>query len=185
MKLDHVHAEFERGEVDAIETVSAPKVLDQLLSNSRHGAAEHEPLIGHLEGIDGDGRLLFRLDGSTDQPVPIAIGIELPDGQLVRAAREGRRALVVRTGGLNPRLVLTGLLRERVSMSARDAGAGQLEVLVDGETIRLEAKEKILLRCGKASLELRQDGRVVISGVYVIAKSRGPVKLKGATIALN
>lgn len=162
-------------------------LLETLIAVAPSGAAAGgglEALTGHLAGIDGDGRPLFVPEGQ-EQAVPVAIAIEISDGALVRAARSGRRAFVLRTGGETPRFLLAGLVRERVSARARDAGPGQLEVRVDGETVRVEAQREIELSCGKSSLLLRADGRVVLSGVYVVTKSNGPMKIKGATIALN
>ncbi len=168
------------------ESPEGAGLLETLLATSRvPGAAPGlEALTGHLAGIDGDGRVLFRPEGA-EQAVPVAIALEISDGALVRAARNGRRAFVLRTGGDSPRWLLAGLVRERVGAKARDAGPGQLEVKVDGETVKVEAQQQIELSCGKSSLVLRADGRVVLSGVYVVTKSNGPVKIKGATIALN
>lgn len=128
---------------------------------------------------------MFVAEGSTGAPVPVTIGIELSDGVLVKAARLRRRALVVRTADANPHWVLVGLLRERVAAKARDARPGQLEVTLDGETVRLSAERNIELRCGAASLLLRKDGKVVITGTNVVSSSRGSNRIRGATISLN
>ena len=174
---------------------TAGDLLENLLANARpapdartnpavpaHPATE--AVLGHLAGIDADGRVLFRPEGS-DVAVPVAIALEIGDGTLVKAARNGRAAMALRTTDSQPRWVLTGLVRERVAAKARAAGPGELEVKVDGETVRIEAQRSIELSCGKSSLVLRADGRVVLSGVYVVTKSNGPLKIKGATIALN
>ena len=160
-------------------------LLERLLAPRDKGAGPLEALTGHLAGIDDEGRLLFQPDGAGGEPIPVTIGLDLGDGPLVRAARQQQRALVLRTAGPRPGALLVALLRERVSAQAREAEPGRLEVSLDGEKLRLEAETEIELRCGKSSLLLRRDGRVVLSGVYVLTKSRGPVKLKGATIALN
>ena len=137
---------------------------------------------GHLDGLDDEGRVLFRESGASDS-VPVTIGMELSDGALVKAARIGRRALVLAAQGAAP--VLIGLLRERVSSEARDARPGQLEVRVDGETLRFEAEKTIELRCGKSRLVLHRDGRIVLKGSHIVSASSGPHRIKGATIALN
>ncbi len=142
---------------------------------------------GHLDGLDDTGRLLFRADdGDADHPsTPVIIGLEVSDGALVKAARTGRRALVLEpTEGLGP-AVLVGLLRERVAANARDAAPGELEVHLDGETLQLRADREIELRCGKSRLCLRKDGRVVLNGAHILSSSTGPQRIKGATIALN
>ena len=161
--------------------MSEPRLLSEAL------AAVERPgtrlLVGHLDGLDADGRILFRA-AQGGEPTPVTIGVELSDGALVKAARTGRRALVLAAEG-DGIAVLVGLLRERVAAHARDALPGDLEVRVDGETLRLTAESSIELRCGKARLVLRRDGRVTLEGAHIVSSSTGPHRIKGATIALN
>lgn len=147
--------------------------------------ASAEAVTGHLTGIDDEGRLLFRPEGSMGEPIAVAIGMPVADGTLVKAARQQSRALVVRTGDTPARWVLVGLVRERLSTQAVTARPGQLEVAMDGETLRLTAERDIVLKCGEASLTLRKDGKIVMSGTNVLTASRGPNRIKGASIALN
>ena len=148
-------------------------------------AAPGTLMTGHLTGVDEEGRLLFRPEGSTADPTPVAIGLELSDGTLVKAARQQRRALVARTADATPRLVLVGLVRDRVSAKLVTARPGTLEVGLDGETLRLTAERDLVLQCGEAKLTLRKDGKIVLSGSNILSASRGPHRIKGATIALN
>ncbi len=150
------------------------------------GPALHdtEALTGHLDGIDEEGRLLFRVEGE-DRSVPVSIGVDLPDDTLVQAAVVGRRGLVIRTSEARPRLVLIGLVRERVSSRARDRGGLEIQAKLDGETVQLSARKEIELKCGKARITLHESGRIEVSGTYILNRSRGPVKLKGATVEIN
>jgi hypothetical protein len=143
-----------------------------------------DAVTGHLEGIDGEGRLLFREEGEASC-VPVAIGVDLPDDTLVQAAKLGRRALVIRTSEPRPRLVLVGLVRERVSSAALDREGTPVEATVDGEMVRLTAETQIELKCGKARITLHKNGRIEVSGTYLLNRSRGPLKLKGATVEIN
>ena len=61
----------------------------------------------------------------------------------------------------------------------------RLEVTMDGEKVRLQAEHDIELRCGKASITLRYDGRIEVRGTHILSASRGPNRVKGATVALN
>jgi hypothetical protein len=140
---------------------------------------------GHLDGLDDEGRVLFRPDGAKES-LPVAIGLEIPDGAVVKAARTGRRALVLAPpAGSGSSPVLVALPRERVAAAARDAVPGELQVRVDGETLVLRADQEIELRCGKSRLKLRKDGRVMLNGAHIVSASSGPNRIKGATIALN
>jgi hypothetical protein len=149
--------------------------------------SEIEPgqlISGHLDGIDDEGRVRFVAEGA-EESVPVAIGVALPDASVVEAARMRRRAMVSRTSDAVSRLVLVGLVRERVSSLARDAAPGELQVNLDGETLRLEGKTKVELVCGRARIVLHQNGRVEVSGTHLLTRSRGPVRIKGATVHLN
>lgn len=146
-------------------------------------AGDHR--TGHLAGVDDEGRVLFCPEGHHGEPIAVAIGLPLSDVALLEAARQGRRAIVLRADGADgtERFVLVGLVRERLSGSAlRREG---LDARLDGEVVRLEAKGRIELVCGEASLILEADGRVTISGTHVVSSSRGANKIKGATISLN
>lgn len=141
-------------------------------------------ITGHLDGVDDEGRVRFVPEGAPDA-FPVSIGIEISDGALVRAARRMSRAAVMRTADPTARWVLVGLVRDRVSTKALDAKAGRLEVKMDGEKVVLEAEHDIELKCGRASITLRYDGRIELKGTHILSASRGPNRVKGATIALN
>lgn len=162
---------------------SVPEWLHGPLAR-RDGAPEPTLVTGHLTGIDDGGRPLFLAEGA-QASIAVAIGISSPDGVIVRAARRQQRALVARTTDEAPRWVLVGLVRDRVSAASRDAKHGRLELTVDGEKLKLEAEHDIELRCGQASITLRYDGRIEVRGTHILSASRGPNRVKGATIALN
>jgi hypothetical protein len=165
------------------EIPSQPEWLQGLV-NRRESDDSPQLLTGHLRAIDGEGRLVFQPEGRDDL-FPVTIGLDASDGTLVQAVRRQRRALVMRTGDPVARWVLVGLVRDRIGEKARDAKPGRLEVTVDGEKVRLEAEHDIELKCGQASLTLRYDGRIELRGTHILSASRGPNRVKGATIALN
>lgn len=150
----------------------------------RESAGSAGTLTGHLCGLDDEGRLLFEPEDG-GRPFEVAIAMSVSDGVIVRAVRRRARVLVLRTGDAAPRWLLVGLVRERVGEKARDAKPGRLEVSVDGEKVKLEAEHDIELRCGQACITLRFDGRIELRGTHILSASRGPNRVKGATIALN
>jgi hypothetical protein len=58
-------------------------------------------------------------------------------------------------------------------------------VRVDGRRMSIEACDELELRCGKASITLRRNGRVVVRGTYVETYSQGTNRIKGATVEFN
>lgn len=62
---------------------------------------------------------------------------------------------------------------------------GQVEVDADGERLMVSAKEQLVLRCGKASITLTKEGKVLIQGAYVSSRSSGINRIKGGSVQLN
>jgi hypothetical protein len=56
---------------------------------------------------------------------------------------------------------------------------------VDGERLVLSAKREIVLRCGDASITLTEAGKVLIRGNYLLSRSSGANRIKGAAVEIN
>jgi type VI secretion system secreted protein VgrG len=60
------------------------------------------------------------------------------------------------------------------------------DIDVDGEAkIVVEAKKKMVFKCGDASITLKQDGKILIKGKDVTVKGSGNVLIKGQKVAEN
>jgi uncharacterized protein (DUF2345 family) len=55
----------------------------------------------------------------------------------------------------------------------------------DGKRVRVTAKDEIVLECGKASITLRRNGRVVVRGTHVETNSEGTNRIKGGHVRVN
>lgn len=63
---------------------------------------------------------------------------------------------------------------------------GKLEkVHVNGKKIQIEADEEIFLKCGKGSILINRQGKIVIRGTNLISRSKGMNKIKGAGVSIN
>lgn len=60
-----------------------------------------------------------------------------------------------------------------------------LTVQVDDERYVIRAEREIVLRCGDASITLTRAGKVIIKGNYILTRSTGYNKIKGAAIDIN
>jgi hypothetical protein len=56
---------------------------------------------------------------------------------------------------------------------------------VDGERVLITADREIVLRCGEASITLTSAGKVLIRGTYVLTRSSGANRIKGAAVEIN
>lgn len=62
--------------------------------------------------------------------------------------------------------------------SATGAGATEDELLID-------ADRKLTLRCGKSSITLYPNGKIVLRGEYILSDAEGVNRLAGGRIELN
>ncbi len=60
-----------------------------------------------------------------------------------------------------------------------------LDVEADGERVVLEGKKEIVLRCGKASITLTADGRIVLKGVELVSSASETNRIKGSRVKIN
>lgn len=58
-------------------------------------------------------------------------------------------------------------------------------VEADGQRMVVVADRELVLRCGKASVSLRHDGRVEIRGEEILTQAVGPNRIRGGSVELN
>lgn len=56
---------------------------------------------------------------------------------------------------------------------------------LDGERLELSAEREIVLRCGKASITLTREGKVLIRGAYLSSRSSGVNRIRGGSVQIN
>ncbi len=154
----------------------APRESRKPASSARRRATASQVCLGRLVGWDERGALVEH-DGARG-PVPARLIKALSRAALAREA--AARSEVVLLVQADPRegTVILGLLQPL-------AGASELEVLVDGQRIALEAQDEIVLKCGEAAITLRRNGRIAIRGVEVESRARGKNRIKGGSVAIN
>ena len=59
------------------------------------------------------------------------------------------------------------------------------ELIVDGRKLLLHAAEEIVLRCGKGSIVIRSDGKIIIKGTNVVSRATVTNKIKGGAVRIN
>ena len=62
---------------------------------------------------------------------------------------------------------------------------GADNVFIDGKRFTFDAKEQIVLRCGKSSITLTRAGKVLIKGAYLLHRSSGVNRIRGASVHIN
>ncbi|EJL77490.1 hypothetical protein PMI12_01650 [Variovorax sp. CF313] len=128
--------------------------------------------VAAFAGFDAEGRFLVTLgDGMAPVQALSTVGLAPGDAgaAIVVAFEQGEVRHPVIVGRLQP----------------PRSGTPVLDARVDGERVVLQARERIELRCGEASIVLTRSGKVLINGNYVLSRSRGANRVKGAYVGIN
>ena len=137
-----------------------------------------------------------RFHGFDQDDAPLLAGLRHFPGEVVRARTTvalqsghiGCTVLVMCEDGDWTLPIVIGVMQEhRKDDVVLPVGSGALSVQVhaDGDRLVLNAEREVVLQCGAASITLTRAGKVLIQGSYVMTRSTGYNKIKGAAIDIN
>jgi len=134
---------------------------------------ESPPLVlATLVAVDEQG-LSLSYPGAPTEPQPVLATIPLAENDV------GCVLALAFIDGARERPIVIGRVRD--PFEDPDAPL----VVADGERVRVEARQELVLCCGKASITLRANGRVVVRGTYVESRAQGVNRIRGGTVAIN
>lgn len=166
---------------------SAAEDLNRLLEAPVEGgvsSAERKQIVGVVVGT----LIGFADAGATplvtyhDQPGTAALPAHATVG--LHGGHIGRRAVLMFEGGDPHRPIILGCL-QTVHPTPLSAETDRIVVDADDDHLIVSAKERIVLRCGKASITLTKAGKVILQGAYVSSQSSGVLRIKGGSVQIN
>ena len=146
---------------------------------SAPAAALPRAVTGRLHGFGLDERpLVAGVPGLPGEIVAARTAVPLRRSQIDAAV-----ALVFEHGDAR-RPIILGVLQDEPA-AAPDAPSQPVSIRADDERFVVSAEREIVLQCGEASITLTRAGKVLIKGTYVISRSSGYNKIKGAAVDIN
>ena len=136
--------------------------------------------IGTLVGFADDGATPLVV--YADQPTPAAQRARTTID--LHGAHIGRPAVLLFEDGDPGLPIVLGCVRQAHENALADT-TGHVEVESDGKRLLVSAQDQIVLRCGKASITLTKEGKVILQGAYVSNQSSGVLRLKGGSVQIN
>jgi len=130
------------------------------------------PVVGRLVRCGSGGVLVEFADNPLGRPVAARTTTPLDP------AAVGAEVLLLFENGDSARPIVVGVIRPPDTAAAVPAE-------LDGERLLLTADREIVLRCGEASITLTRAGKVLIRGTYVLTRSSGANRIKGAAVEIN
>jgi hypothetical protein len=143
--------------------------------------------VGWIVQMPVDGRPLVDFPGNPGGPVEARhIVATPPDG--FTAAAAPNVLLAFESGDLG-RPIILGFIgdslvpaAERVETIIRER---EWSVRLDRKSVVFDAEEEIVLRCGKSSVTLQKDGRIVLKGVEIVSRAVETNKIRGGNVIIN
>lgn len=131
------------------------------------------PVVGRVLGLMDDGRPLIDFPGAISLHAARST-VEVSEHHI------GSEILITFESGDVEKPIITGILR-----SFNGNGTPSAAIKVDDERLVFTAEREIVLQCGSASITLTRAGKVLIRGAYVLSRSSGANRIKGASVQIN
>ena len=134
-----------------------------------------------------------RLYGFDLEEAPLVVGLPGIPHEIVSARTTstllrrhiGADVVVVFDQGEVRRPIIIGVLQNPRALPAAAAPEPLVPAQVDDQRVELTAEREIVLKCGEASITLTRAGKVIIKGAYILSRSSGYNKIKGAAVDIN
>jgi hypothetical protein len=160
-----------------------------------HHTSSQEPILGSrvgwVVGIEPGRGLLVDYEGNTAGPLPALSTVPLDAKSLEQAVASQQRAVLLFENGVPTRPLLVGLVQVVSGTPLLDellearVPSQDMEARVDGKRVVIEGQDEIVLSCGKASITLRRNGKVIIKGVQLESSAAGVNRIKGGSVQIN
>jgi len=174
---------------DPFEALVVEQTADEFSVLSSRPMVSPQPQAMPLSG----GAATGRLHGFDLEDHPLVSGLAQLPGEVVVARTTvpllrqmmGDSVVVLFERGDPSRPIIVGVLQERARRLEPTGKPQQLSIQADDDRYVVTAEREIVLRCGDASITLTRAGKVIIKGNYIISRSTGYNKIKGAAIDIN
>ena len=149
--------------------------------------------VAEREAAPVPATVTARLYGFNLEEAPLVVGLPGIPHEVVSARTTstllrrhvGSDVVVLFDQGDVRRPIIVGVLQDPRALPPASAPEPLVSAQVDDQRVVLTAEREIVLRCGEASITLTRAGKVIIKGAYILSRSSGYNKIKGAAVDIN
>ena len=140
--------------------------------------------VGKLVSVDKTGHILVNYQGNSFGPLSARSTVKI-------SSMDENKDTLLMFEKHDPRLpIIIGIVQDQpfVTHPSKEIALEKTrikDIVVDGKRIVFDAKKEIILRCGKGSVTIQANGKIVIKGTDLISRSKGMNKIKGAAVRIN
>ena len=128
--------------------------------------------VGRVGRIMSDGKVF--VDYAANRIGPIHARLATND----QIDEPGQAVLLVFENGDPTLPVIVGLVKDKIAEVTLEPARHSNELV-------LETKKELTLVCGKSSITLRSDGRIIVKGVEILSRASRTNKIRGASVQIN
>lgn len=139
-------------------------IIDLIASYTEQVSKINDVIVGTFIGLSQEDNYLVDHPLNRSGDLVIASATVALDASCI-----GREVSMIFDGGDLKRPIITGLMHIHEMLDIRV----------------IEAREEIIIRCGKASIQMKKDGTIRINGTSIVSRASGNNDLKGGSINLN
>jgi hypothetical protein len=155
----------------AADEAQGPNVYSGIVIGTLADPAEDGRPMVYYPGIPGDKPLLAISTGS--------LGGHQAGREVALGFVEGNPALPI----------ILGLIQKTAASGQttplETSEYPRVDVQLDGDRLTLTADREIVLKCGKSSITLTREGKVILKGAYLSTHSTGVNRIKGGSVQIN
>src|SRR5262245_11016325 len=125
------------------------------------------PRLGRLVEVSEQGWFVD-YPGNVLGPLRASSLVQWSHAEAVAMVESACALLLLFDQGRPDRPIIAGIAHDEPSKPAAEPAAALTSAKVDGQVVLLEGKERVELRCGKASITLTRAGKIIVRGAHIV-----------------
>lgn len=157
--------------------------VDSAKERAGHGAR-----VGRVVRIEESGLVLVNFPGNPNGPVRARLALPSRDRERFESNCMDQEILLVFDNNDASRPIVIGLVSDKLEAVAQpelEFRAVSRDVVVNGKRLVFSSEDEISLSCGRSSIVLGRDGKIVIRGKDVLTRASHHNRIKGSSVKIN
>lgn len=147
-----------------------------------------QPQVRKVAGITDQGEVFIESPGDPFGRCRARIATGRSGDKPEGAWASGDKVLVVYENGDPERPVIIGPIVDRIDFAAaadQPLIEARKEILFKGKRIIFESTGEVVLKCGDATITMKNDGKIVLRGKELVSRAARNNKIKGGAVKIN